>query len=108
MLLAEVEYARPGPVDEAIRLLGTSPNARPLAGGQTLINVMKARAAAPDLLVDLADLEELRGVTFKKGSLEIGPMTTYAELMASPDINRERPVPARGGPAGGGGAARKR
>ena len=95
MLLAEVEYARPGTVDEAVRLLGTSPNARPLAGGQTLINVMKARAAAPDLLVDLADLEELRGVTFKKGELEIGPMTTYAELMASADINRERPVLAR-------------
>src|ERR1700694_4792750 len=95
MLLAEVEYARPGTVDEAVRLLGTSPNARPLAGGQTLINVMKARAAAPDLLVDLADLEELRGVTFKKGELEIGPMTTYAELLASADINRERPGLAR-------------
>ncbi len=76
MLLAAVEYARPGTVDEAIRLLGTSGNARPLAGGQTLINVMKARAAQPDLLVDLADL-------------------AYAQLMSSPDVNRERPVIAR-------------
>ena len=56
MLLAAVEYARPGTVDEAIRLLGTSANARPLAGGQTLINVMKARAAAPDVLVDLVEI----------------------------------------------------
>ena len=48
---------------------------------------MKARAAQPDLLVDLADLEELRGVRFKAGELEIGLMTTYADLMASPDVN---------------------
>jgi aerobic carbon-monoxide dehydrogenase medium subunit len=95
MLLAAVEYARPGTVEEAIRLLGTSENARPLAGGQTLINVMKARAAQPDLLVDLADLEELRGVRLRDGALEIGAMTTYADLMASSDVNRERPVLAR-------------
>ena len=95
MLLAAVEYARPGTVDEAVRLLGTSPNARPLAGGQTLINVMKARAAQPDLLVDLADLEELRGVALRDGALEIGAMTTYAQLMASPDVSRERPIIAR-------------
>ena len=95
MLLAAVEYARPGTIDEAIRLLGTSPNARPLAGGQTLINVMKARAAQPDLLVDLADLDELRGVSLRDGNLEIGAMTTYADLMASRDVNRERPIIAR-------------
>src|SRR2546428_3785533 len=95
MLLAAVEYARPSTLDEAIRLLGTSANARPLAGGQTLINVMKARAAAPDLLVDLADLEELRGVSLRDGALEIGAMTTYAALMSSADLNLERPIIAR-------------
>ncbi len=95
MLLAAVEYARPGTVDEAIRLLGTSANARPLAGGQTLINVMKARAAQPDLLVDLADLAELRGVSLRDGALEIGAMTTYADMISSAEINRERPILAR-------------
>jgi len=95
MLLAAVEYARPGTVEEAVRLLGTSANARPLAGGQTLINVMKARAAQPDLLVDLADLEELRGVSLRDGNLEIGAMTTYAQLMSSSDVSRERPIIAR-------------
>ena len=60
MLLREVEYARPATVEEAISVLGTHDGARPLAGGQTLVNVMKARAAAPDVLVDLADLDELR------------------------------------------------
>jgi CO/xanthine dehydrogenase FAD-binding subunit len=56
MLLREVEYARPASVQAALRLLGANDGARALAGGQTLINVMKARAASPDVLVDLADI----------------------------------------------------
>ena len=82
MLLREVEYARPSTVDEAIGLLTGHEGARPLAGGQTLLNVMKARAAAPDVLVDLADLEELRAIGFgADGLLEIGAMTTCAQLI---------------------------
>ena len=95
MLLAPVEYARPKTLAEALEALGRSPNARPLAGGQTLINVMKARAAQPDLLVDLADLEELRGITGSGGELEIGAMTTYAELMDSSEVFGTRPVISR-------------
>ena len=49
MLLREVEYARPSSVDEAVRLLAANDGARALAGGQTLVNVMKARAASPDV-----------------------------------------------------------
>ena len=82
MLLREVEYARPQTVEEAIRLLSEHDGARALAGGQTLVNVMKARAASPDVLVDLQDLAELRGVTETgQGGLEIGSMTTYAQLI---------------------------
>jgi aerobic carbon-monoxide dehydrogenase medium subunit len=95
MLLAPVEYARPSSLAEALEALGRSPNARPLAGGQTLINVMKARAAQPDLLVDLADLDELRGISERKGELEIGAMTTYTELMGSREISSTRPVIGR-------------
>jgi aerobic carbon-monoxide dehydrogenase medium subunit len=95
MLLAPVEYVRPSSLAEALEALGRSENARPLAGGQTLINVMKARAAQPDLLVDLADLDELRGISQRGGELEIGAMTTYAELMDSREVNSTRPVLAR-------------
>jgi carbon-monoxide dehydrogenase medium subunit len=95
MLLSAVEYARPSTLAEALTALGRSPNARALAGGQTLINVMKARAAAPDLLIDLADLGELRGISERKGELEIGAMTTYAQLMDSREINSTRPVIGR-------------
>src|SRR5947208_16894344 len=92
MLLREVEYARPASVQEALRLLSEHDGARALAGGQTLINVMKARAASPDVLVDLHDLEELRGIELgADGTLELGPMTTYREIIASAEA-RARPI----------------
>jgi aerobic carbon-monoxide dehydrogenase medium subunit len=93
MLLREVEYARPATVEEAISVLATYDGARPLAGGQTLINVMKARAAAPDVLVDLADLDELRTIGFSSDRmLEIGAMVTYAQLMSSSEVEVARPI----------------
>src|SRR5919108_859086 len=93
MLLREVEYARPATVDDAIALLAEHDGARPLAGGQTLINVMKARAAAPDVLVDLADLEELRSIGFSQdGLLQIGAMVTSAQLIGSSEVEVARPI----------------
>jgi aerobic carbon-monoxide dehydrogenase medium subunit len=93
MLLREVEYARPATVEEAISVLATHDGARPLAGGQTLINVMKARAATPDVLVDLGDLDELRAIGFSSdGLLEIGAMVTYAQLTSSSEVDVARPI----------------
>lgn len=93
MLLSEVGYARPASVDDAVRLLAEHDGARALAGGQTLLNVMKARAAAPDVLVDLADLDELRTISRgSDGGLELGPMATCAELIGSADVSEARPI----------------
>ena len=93
MLLREVEYARPATVEEAVSLLGSYDGARALAGGQTLVNVMKARAAAPDVLVDLADLAELRAIGFSaEGLLEIGAMVTYTQLVGSSEVEVARPI----------------
>src|SRR3954453_11846836 len=92
MLLREVEYARPASVQEALLLLGANDGARALAGGQTMINVMKARAASPDALVDLAALDELRGIELAgDGTLTIGSMTTYTELADSAEA-KARPI----------------
>jgi aerobic carbon-monoxide dehydrogenase medium subunit len=92
MLLREVGYARPSSLAEAIQLLQDNDGARALAGGQTLINVMKARAGSPDALIDLAELEELRGIELgTDGTLEIGAMTTYSEIIASSEA-RARPI----------------
>ena len=92
MLLREVEYAKPSSVAEALELLGGNDGARALAGGQTLINVMKARAASPDALVDLNGIEELKGIELgADGTLTIGAMTTYSELVDSAEA-RARPI----------------
>ena len=92
MLLREVEYARPSSVQEAVRLLSEHEGARALAGGQTLINVMKARAASPDMLVDLNGLEELTGIDLgADGTLTLGAMATYTEIIRSAEA-RARPI----------------
>ena len=92
MLLREVEYAKPASVSEALALLAANDGARALAGGQTLLNVMKARAASPDMLVDLGGLEELTGIELgSDGTLSIGAMTTYAEIAGSAEA-KARPI----------------
>ncbi len=92
MLLREVEYVRPASVDEAVRLLGSDEGARALAGGQTLVNVMKARAAAPDVLVDLNRLDDLKRITVAGDTLVVGAMTTYTQLLASSEVEVALPV----------------
>jgi carbon-monoxide dehydrogenase medium subunit len=92
MLLADVEYARPSTIEDAVRLLAAHFGARPLAGGQTLTNVMKARAAAPDVLVDLNDLDELRTISRTGDGLELGAMVTLTELIRSPEVADARPI----------------
>lgn len=94
MLLREVEYARPATVEEAVALLSEHDGARALAGGQTLVNVMKARAASPDVLVDLADLAELRNISFSadQSSLELGAMVTNTQVIASSEVEVARPI----------------
>ncbi len=92
MLLREVEYAKPASVAEALSILAGNDGARALAGGQTLINVMKARAASPDLLVDLNGLDDLKGIELGgDGTLTIGAMATYTELGAAAEA-RARPI----------------
>jgi carbon-monoxide dehydrogenase medium subunit len=92
MLLPRVEYARPDSLQEAIRLLGEHDGARALAGGQTLVNVMKARAAAPDVLVDLGALPELATIAVSGDRLELGAMVTCAQIVDSSEVAVARPI----------------
>jgi aerobic carbon-monoxide dehydrogenase medium subunit len=75
---AATRYARATDVDHALELLG-GPDAKVIAGGQSLIPVMKLRIARPSLVVDISRLE-LRGVEGRDGAVHIGPLTTWAEL----------------------------
>lgn len=85
MIPAPTRYARATDVDHALELLA-EPDARALAGGQSLIPVMKLRIARPSLVVDISRLP-LRGIESRDGELHIGPLTTWAEL-ATADLPR--------------------
>jgi aerobic carbon-monoxide dehydrogenase medium subunit len=81
---AEFDYHRAESVDDAIRALADGgEDAKLLAGGHSLIPLMKLRFAAPSLLVDIAALDELRGVNADDGELRIGSGTRHAELAAA-------------------------
>lgn len=93
MLLESVAYARPGSVAEALQALASSDSAAPLAGGQSLVNVLKHRVAQVDLLVDISRLEELRQIeAAADGALEIGACVTYDELDHSDQVRSEHPL----------------
>jgi len=93
MLLSELEYVRPGTVEEAVRLLSGHDNARVLAGGQTLINVMKLRFASPEVLVDIGSIGGLRSIAVDAdGSVQLGAMVTYDDIERSEELARVRPI----------------
>ncbi len=78
------EYQRAGSLDEALGLVGT-PGTKVIAGGMSLLPLMKLRLANPERLVDIGRLAELKGVRrLDDGRMEIGALTTYAELLDSP------------------------
>jgi len=84
MIPAAFEYTRAGSVDEALRLLADDDGAKVLAGGQSLLPLMKLRLASPATLIDIGRLDELRGISrLDDGRLQIGALTTYAELLDS-------------------------
>jgi aerobic carbon-monoxide dehydrogenase medium subunit len=86
-------YHRPGSVNDAIALLADlGEDARPLAGGHSLIPMMKLRLATPEHLVDLAAIGDLKGIRIDGGEAVIGAMTTQHELIASEEIAAKLPI----------------
>jgi carbon-monoxide dehydrogenase medium subunit len=84
---AEFDYTAPATVAEAIALLGRSPDeAKFLAGGHSLLPMMKLRFAAPRLLVDLRRIQGLRGVEPRNGHFRIGALTTHAHVARSSEL----------------------
>jgi len=90
---AAFDYARPTTVDEALQVIADGgDDVKILAGGQSLIPVMRLRLAAPELLVDLTRVEELRGVREEGHQLVVGAMTTHADVLADPLLARYAPL----------------
>ncbi|HET8640742.1 MAG TPA: xanthine dehydrogenase family protein subunit M [Pseudonocardiaceae bacterium] len=87
MIPAKFDYLAPFTVDEAIRALADGgDDAKVLAGGQSLLPVLRLRMATPPLLVDLGRIGELRGVREEAGALVIGAMTTHYDVQHDPLI----------------------
>src|SRR5215469_5885558 len=93
MIPAPFVYHRPRSVDEAIALLAQHrEEARVVAGGHSLIPMMKLRLARPAHLLDLQDLEELRGIRSEPDAVVVGAMTTQREMIASELLAAECPI----------------
>ncbi len=86
MFAADFEYYRAGSVAEAGDLLQKHPGAKLLAGGHSLIPLLKLRLAVPEAVIDIGRIAELRGISVDGGTLRIGPLTTHAEIAASADV----------------------
>ena len=84
MIPSSFEYHRPGSVEEAVALLGRfGESARLLAGGHSLIPMMKLRLARPEHVVDLQDITALRGISREGDTLRIGALATQKEIIDS-------------------------
>ncbi len=96
MIPLEFEYVRPSSVDEALQALGgAGEDAKVLAGGQSLIPVLRLRLAAPSTVVDLGGCADLVGVREEGDSLVIGAMTTHAEVAGNDLVKQHAPLLAQ-------------
>ena len=85
MIPAAFDYAAPTTIDEALAALAeTGDEAKVLGGGQSLLPILRMRLNAPEQIVDLGRIEELRGIHEDGDHVVIGAMTTYADVIASP------------------------
>ncbi len=93
MIPGSFQYHRPGTLSEAVGLLGElGEDARPIAGGHSLVPMMKLRLATPEHLVDLGALSELKGIEVQGNDIVIGAMTTQHELIGSEVLSARLPI----------------
>jgi len=93
MKAAAFAYARAASVAEALALLAAhGEKARVLSGGQSLLPAMNLRLVAPELIIDIGELDELRGVVVKAGVVTIGALTRHVDLLKSQEIAAHAPL----------------
>lgn len=92
-------YARPSSLDEALQLLAETPDAKVLAGGQSLLPVLALRLGAPDLVVDIGRVPGLDRITIgDDGSVTIGALVRHAQVEDSAEISAQAPLVAAAAP----------
>ena len=92
MYAPDFAYYRAGSLAEAGQLLQQHPGAKLLAGGHSLIPLLKLRLATPAALIDIGRLDELKGISVTDGRVRIGALTTHAELAASSELAERCPA----------------
>jgi carbon-monoxide dehydrogenase medium subunit len=90
MIPTSFEYVRAKNLNEALKALGK--NTKVIAGGHSLLPLLKFRLAQPDMLVDIGRLPQLKGIRKAGGGLRIGAATTYRELLESKDVRTRYPL----------------
>ena len=108
MYAADFDYHRARSLAEAKQLLASHPDAKLLAGGHSLIPLMKLRMAGPSAVIDIGRVPELRGIAIEGPGIRIGALTTHAELAASADLRRAAPALAEAAALVGDPAVRNR
>ena len=88
MYSANFDYHRARSLSDAQQLLAAHPGAKLLAGGHSLIPLMKLRLAAPPALIDIGRIPELRGISRTGDTIRIGALTTHAEIAASVELQK--------------------
>src|SRR5207237_5200823 len=89
----EFDYVAPASLEEALRALRDGGDgAKVLAGGHSLIPLMKLRLAEPSLLVDLRNIADLHRIAGNGGGLDLGPMVTYYDLQTTTDVSGVCPL----------------
>jgi carbon-monoxide dehydrogenase medium subunit len=105
---APFAYKKVRALDEAIALMGENPDARLLAGGQSLMATLNMRLSAPNLLIDINGIDGLDGIARKDDTIEIGALTRHAQAERSDTIAHYAPLIARAMPFIGHAAIRNR
>ena len=86
MYAAEFDYYKASSVADAIRLLGAHPGSKLVAGGHSLIPLLKLRLARPTALVDIGGIDGLKGISVDGGTIRIGALATHSQIASSTQV----------------------
>src|SRR4051812_11345946 len=92
MFAASFDYYRAASIAEAQQLLQQHPGAKLLAGGHSLVPLLKLRLATPAAVVDIGRIADLKGISHSATTLRIGALTTHADLAASATVKSHSPM----------------
>jgi aerobic carbon-monoxide dehydrogenase medium subunit len=92
MYAAEFDYYKAESVGDAVRLLRSHDGAKLLAGGHSLLPLMKLRLAQPTALIDIGGIDDLQDITVRNDNLRIGALATHWKIASAPEVRKRNPM----------------